>query len=201
MHECAGSCEKYIICDTCQSINRCPQGNRCLWRYFPFKSKHTSQSAAPLTGSMTSISPFLILRDKTCSVKDEVCYCSDKEQTLLHIHSPISKALTISVALTNRQGTSSRGIFGLTLWQAALNSLRLCLPNALHIYQTNNPQLNWQLQFFLSGSILHSSDKSKDGPSNELKRKRCFSWGLFLRMREEKTERLTERWRLVIHVN
>lgn len=57
----------------------------------------------------------------------------------------------------------------------------------LHIYKSNNPQLDWHLQFLMSGSIMHSDDKwsnPKMGPSNELKRQRCFSWGPILKAKE-----------------
>lgn len=50
-------------------------------------------------------------------VKDGVCYCSDKKQTLLHIHAPFLAALRVT--LTTRQAASSWGIFSLTLWDAA----------------------------------------------------------------------------------
>lgn len=90
------------------------------------------------------------MRSATTLIKNRLC-CT------FALHFP--KALMISAVLTDGQGTSSRGIFSMTLWQAALNSLRLCLPAVLHIYYTNNPQLNWHLQFFLSGYIMLSNDK------------------------------------------
>lgn len=132
----------------------------------------------------------------TALIKNRLCCTST-------LHFP--ELLRSPPALTHRQGTSSGGFLSATLWQAALNSLRLCLLVSPHIYETNNsPQLHWHLQFSLSGSIMLSHDKwgnPKTKPSNEVKRMRRFSWGLFLRTWEKQTARLTERWRLVIHVN
>lgn len=92
------------------------------------------------------------------------------------------------------------------LWQAALNSLWLCLRPALPIYQTYDPQPNWQLQFFLSGSIMLSNDKWGNPKMGQvmnsrgrdaLPENRFKEWE-----REWERHRAWQEWRrLVIHAN
>lgn len=109
-------------------------------------------------------------------------------KTRLHCTSTLHfpKALTTSVAQTNRQGTSSRGILSVTLWQGALNTPRLCLPGSPHIYQTNVPPSSADIcSFFLSGSIMHFDDNCSNPKMGEVMNSRgrdAFPEACFLRM-------------------